>query len=1015
MGCIAAHDRAHRKGMQLQKLKDEVVKEHEERGEGLSFTDFVAQSHSFLVDRYRDKAEEMMIAMGNLQEVTAKCASTDAMLKKEIVELQAEFEDTAMHCRRLTAQEMSMLDVRVAMELDGGDHTNVVVPFRSADELCHSRWTPHFEADGRLESYVNNSCFAFVGISCDVHAIQIAGCLTLLHNPCLPPRLGPGTMRLGRCLRILFLADNNLGAYNLRLILKGLQNSKDLEVFHCHSNGVGELGEGSSQQSPDQDPTDALSAMDELAEIVENRDCPLRVLGLSKNRIGAAGLSRLMPGIALNSSIVILDLSENCLGVSGANHIAKCLVKNRSLQTLNVNNTMLTHYGLRAICSALQFNPTLRILYTLRNVGPAARQDIFKSMEENTTLEVMHVFVDTPWINPNFLGPESAVEIARFDEVAGGVPFANRVALIRAFKSFDQVANATEGAMNAMPGMTVATTSAIYYHFHSSDSQSRKQTATSRSDTGTASGTGRHEASVAGLDGTLSADAALALLEDRGYYQEVEDPWNVEGCLRDEEQCTWEPVATESFRLEFSKARPATSQSADTFQTESSMTIPTPDRHTPDRPLTQESDALDRPSSRQSDAQSFGRAGSSFGRTGSSRGSGKPSGASQVEERLRAAEQKRRATKGVSVFWANQAMKPVDLSAKPVAQSWGPPREAGVNIITSKQILGAGANHTVDKKHLRCSYCAKMGPDGRAGVGEYGHEDFECPVNFFKTTGELLPGFTQFGSKDEELWEVSMAETKPEVRALWKQLVARGFFQEPADGIPITERKIAMHDVSRAGKQRRTWEERGGFTSKDAMLRKEMFESTRRSGEALFTHGTEQLNAFLRERSQSGLSDEGPRRQLQRQETVHLVGLDEMSIERRKHLHTPVEVESHDGIKFIPSAHKRVELFLQKIRNNHVEEVKEFLDGTYGKIDANDKDARTGCTALIEAAQSGHKRILKLLMKAKASVNAQDRKGNTALHYASAYKYQAVVDYLVQHGADLEIRNAKAKSCLEGI
>ena len=92
--------------MQLQKLKDEVVREHEERGEGLSFTDFVAQSHSFLVDRYRDKAEEMMIAMGNLQEVTAKCASTDAMLKKEIVELQAEFEDTAMHCRRLTAQEM---------------------------------------------------------------------------------------------------------------------------------------------------------------------------------------------------------------------------------------------------------------------------------------------------------------------------------------------------------------------------------------------------------------------------------------------------------------------------------------------------------------------------------------------------------------------------------------------------------------------------------------------------------------------------------------------------------------------------------------------------------------------------------------------------------------------------------------------------------------------------------------------------------------------------------------------
>ena len=948
-----------------------------------------------------------MFAMANLQETTAKCAATDAVLKREILELQAEFEDAAMHCRRLTAQEMKALDVRVAMELDGGDHTSVVVPFRSADELCRARWTPHFEADGRLQSYVNNGCYAFVGISCDVHAVQIAGCLTLLHNPCLPPRLGPGTMRLGRCLRILFLADNNLGAYNLRSILKGMLHSKDLEVFHCHSNGTGELGEGTSQQSADQDPTDALSAMDELAEFVENRECPLRVLGLSKNRIGAAGLSRLMPGVALNSSIVILDLSENCLGVSGANHIAKCLVKNRCLQTLNLNNTMLTHYGLRAICSALQFNPTLRILYTLKNVGPAARQDIFKSMEENTTLEVMHMFVDTPWINPNFLGSESAAEIAKFDEVAGGVPFASRVALIRAFKSFDQIANATEGAMNALPTMTVAATSAIYHHFHSSGTTYRKQTATSRS--GTASSRRKQRQGVSGLAETLTSDAALALLEDRGYYQEVDDPWNVEGCLRDEEpQCVWEPVASESFRLQFSKARPATSQSADT---ESSMTMPTPDMHTPDmtpyRPDTGDSNAPDRPSSRQSD-------GGSFGRTGSSRGSGKLSGASQVKERLRAAEQKRLATKGVSVFWANQAMVPVDLSAKPVAQSWGPPRKAGENIITSKQILGEGVRHAVDKKHLKCSYCAQAGPDGRAGVGEYGHEDFECPVNFFKTTGELLPGFTQFGYKDGELWEASMAEMKPAAKAMWKQLYARGFFREPADGIPINVRKLIMNDVSNAGRQRRTWDDRGGFTSKDAMMRKEMFESTKRSDEALFTHGTEQLNAFLRERSQSGLSDAGPR-QLQNDGDVHLVDLTEMSIERRKALHSTVNVVSHDGVKFIPSAQKRVELFLRNIRNNKVEEVEDFLKGTYGKIDANDKDPRTGSTALIEASQSGHKPILKMLIKSKAFVNAQDRKGNTALHYATTYKYQSVVEYLVQHGADLSICNSKSKSCLEGI
>jgi urease beta subunit len=259
-----------------------------------------------------------------------------------------------------------------------------------------------------------------------------------------------------------------------------------------------------------------------------------------------------------------------------------------------------------------------------------------------------------------------------------------------------------------------------------------------------------------------------------------------------------------------------------------------------------------------------------------------------------------------------------------------------------------------------------------------------------------------------------MAEMKPAAKTMWKQLCTRGFFREPADGIPITVRKLIMNDVSNAGRQRRTWEERGGFMSKDALIRKEMFESTKRSGEALFTHGTEQLNAFLRERSQSGLSDADPR-QLQNDEEVHLLDLNEMSIERRKALHSKVDVVSHDGVKFIPSAHKRVELFLRNIRNNKVEEVEEFLNGTYGKIDANDKDSRTGCTALIEAAQSGHKRILKMLIKSKASVDAQDRKGNTALHYATTYKYQAIVEYLVHHGADLSICNSKAKSCLEGI
>ena len=978
--------------------------------------EFLAQSRSFLVSTYNDAADSMMLKMSALQQATADCVATEKSMKEEIKELQAEFVDAAMHCRRLTAGEFKTLDVRVVLELDGADHNGVVVPFRTAEELAHARWTDHFEADGRIESYVNNGCVAFVGISCDVHAIQLAGSLTLNHNPCLPPRLGPGTMRLGKCLRILFLADNKLGAYDLRSILKGMQHSKDLEVFHCHTNGIGELGEGSAAQNPDQDPTDALSAMDELAEIVRANKCPLRVLGLSNNRIGAASLSRLMPGISMNQTIVILDLSENSLGVSGANHIAKCLISNRTVQTLNVNNSVLTHYGLRAICSALQFNTTLRILYALKNVGPAARQDIFKIMEENTTIEVMHLFADTPWINPNYLGAESAEQMAKFDQIPGGVPFANRVSLIRAFKTFEAIAHASEDAIQKLPGMKVAIAASVCAHFRSNNATSRSQ----------------ESSAVASL-----TSESMELLESKGYYQEVDDPWNVTACLQDSD-VVWEPVATESFRLEFSRRRPATSG------TETTILAPSPDRYTPDRVSTPDGrlptpEMGSRPASRDAmsvQSDNFKRAASSA----SSRASGgKTSGASQIEQRLRAAEQKRKATSGINVIWASASMVPVDLSAKPLAQSFGPTRKIGVNKITSQQILGLGVKGALLKDHLQCRFCVELAGESGKGATSVakagrGHEDYECPVKFFKTYGELMPGWTQHGAKDEDLWEPGGAETKPEVFRMWAKLEAAGYFTEPADGVPVLERKIKLADIANNGIPRKYWDDRGTFTSKDAALRKQMFESTSRSGEALFTHGAEQFAAFLKERSFSGLSDsDKPSRPgtlnsrpgtLNSQASFKLPGPDEMSIQMRSRLHVghhdwthraDVHLAEHDGVQFIPSRQKRKELFLQKIRNNHFDDVKDFLDGRFGTVDVNDKDRKTGATALIEAAMEGNKRIVRLLVKNKADVDTQDKKGNTALHYAVTYKYHAVALYLENHGADLTITNANGNSCLVGM
>jgi hypothetical protein len=691
---------------------------------------------------------------------------------------------------------------------------------------------------------------------------------------------------------------------------------------------------------------------------------------------------------------------------------------------------MLTTYGLKAICSALKFNPTLRNMYTLKNVGPSARQDIFKSMEENTTMEVMHVFLDTPWINPNFLGPDSEVEMRKFDEVPGGVPFKNRVALLREFKTFAQISNASDAAIDAVPGMRKATSSAVYQYFNPPLSRSRGRSSGSPPSRGSPS-----RGSTRGRPGPLTNDESLAQLESKGYYQQQEafDPWNITGCLYDDgPECVWEAVASESFRLEFSKKPPREDSSGPSGV---SRSIPSPDRvSTTESRLLTPLEKLDLPPGTPvSGVDAFRRAssGASDGSMGTSQG---VSGASQVEERLRANEAKRRAIKGVTCVKTTTAVV-VDLGpkVKPLAQTWGPPRKAGVNVIRSKQILGKGFFYeriALDKKHIRCSFCAQAAEEGRmtARVGQYGHEEFECPVNFFQTTGELVPGFNAYGTKIEGLWREGDSETVFEVEAMWDTLRSKGFFTEPSEGIPLQTRNFRFEDMTKAGKRRKEWTERGAFVSEDSALRKQMFESTGRGSPgrvaAGFMHGKDQFDAFLRERS--GLSDSGY------QTTNYDITPDEMSLAMRSRLHLTgdlsggakkhdftqykdVHFVQHDGVKFIPSAQKRRELFLQKIRNNHFEDVQNFVDGIYGKIDACDKDPRSGCTALMQACQGGHKRIVKLLIKSKAEINTQDKKGNTALHYASTYGFQAVVDYLLGKEADVSITNAQGKSCLEGI
>lgn len=119
-------------------------------------------------------------------------------------------------------------------------------------------------------------------------------------------------------------------------------------------------------------------------------------------------------------------------------------------------------------------------------------------------------------------------------------------------------------------------------------------------------------------------------------------------------------------------------------------------------------------------------------------------------------------------------------------------------------------------------------------------------------------------------------------------------------------------------------------------------------------------------------------------------------------------------------------------------------------VPVNSKD-ENGNTMLTVAAQNGLKRISKLLLRRGANMDetvraalprvpcayvwrrhtrstdvyrpclarsngcVQNLRGNTALHYAFAYKFQELGDYLLAKGADDGIVNAEGLTCYEGL
>lgn len=101
-----------------------------------------------------------------------------------------------------------------------------------------------------------------------------------------------------------------------------------------------------------------------------------------------------------------------------------------------------------------------------------------------------------------------------------------------------------------------------------------------------------------------------------------------------------------------------------------------------------------------------------------------------------------------------------------------------------------------------------------------------------------------------------------------------------------------------------------------------------------------------------------------------------------------------------------------KTRNNRHVEVERMLKAL--AFDPNVRD-KHGNTVLAVAAQNNRKRLVKAAVRAGVRLDAQNEKGNTAAHFACAYGYEDISEYLVKKGADPGILNGEGKRPDQGL
>lgn len=99
------------------------------------------------------------------------------------------------------------------------------------------------------------------------------------------------------------------------------------------------------------------------------------------------------------------------------------------------------------------------------------------------------------------------------------------------------------------------------------------------------------------------------------------------------------------------------------------------------------------------------------------------------------------------------------------------------------------------------------------------------------------------------------------------------------------------------------------------------------------------------------------------------------------------------------------------VRWHHVDKLARLID--FGEVEIDVVNHPHGNSLLHVACQNGHLDIVRMLCRKGISVNAQNSRGNTALHFSRYYDYSEIFRALRENGADDTLRNHDNETCYE--